>query len=83
MQLCEGKRAAKAMANEVSVMKKKAITEPAPSTPARMRRTQQKLIAEVVLTAKKDAGDVREDAEEVLVMVSSSILLRDFFLLSV
>jgi hypothetical protein len=61
-------------------MKKKAITELAPSTPARARRAQQKLIAEVVLTVKKDAGDVREDAEEVLVMVSSSILLRDFLL---
>jgi len=61
-------------------MKKKAITEPAPSTPVRARRTQQKLIAEVILTAKKDAGDVREDAEEVLVMVSSSIPLCDFLL---
>jgi hypothetical protein len=60
-------------------MKKKAITEPAPSTPVCVRRAQQKLIAEVVLTAKKDAGDVREDAEEVLVMVSSSILLHDFY----
>jgi hypothetical protein len=78
--LREGKRAAKAIANEVSAMKKKAITEPAPSTPARARRAQQKLIAEVVLTAKKDAGDVREDAEEALVMVSRSILLRDFLL---
>jgi hypothetical protein len=61
-------------------MKKKAISEPAPSTPARARRAQQKLIAEVVLTAKKDAGDVREDAEEVLVMVSRSILLCNFLL---
>jgi hypothetical protein len=80
VQLHEGKRAAKAITNEVSAMKKKAITEPAPSTPAHARRAQQKLITEVILTAKKDTGDVREDAEEVLVMVSSSILLRDFLL---
>jgi hypothetical protein len=77
--LCKGKCAAKAIANEVSAMKKKAIAEPVPSTPARMRRAQQKLIAEVVLTAKKDAGDIREDAEEVLVMVSSSIPLHNFY----
>jgi hypothetical protein len=60
-------------------MKKKAIPELAPSTPARVRHAQQKLITEVVLTVKKDAGDIREDAEEVLVMVSSSIPLRDFY----
>jgi len=36
-------------------MKKNAITELVPSTPARTRRAQQKLITEVVLTAKKDA----------------------------
>jgi hypothetical protein len=78
-QLRKGKHAAKVIMTEVSVMKKKAITEPVPSTPAHTRRTQQKLIVEVVLTVKKDAGDVREDAEEVLVMVSSSILPHNFY----
>jgi hypothetical protein len=61
------------------MMKKKAITELAPSTPAHVRHTQQKLITEVVLTVKKDAGDIREDVEEVLVMVSSSFPLCDFY----
>ncbi|KAG2030027.1 hypothetical protein BDR03DRAFT_1017621 [Suillus americanus] len=55
-QLAEGKRAYHAFSHEIRDMKSKAIAEPVPSTPPCTRRSQAKMVPEVVVPAKKDAG---------------------------
>ncbi|KAG2029478.1 hypothetical protein BDR03DRAFT_1018329 [Suillus americanus] len=56
-QLAEGKRAYRAFSREICGMKSKVITEAAPSTPPRARRSQAKMVPEAAAPAKKDTEE--------------------------